>query len=142
MATVDPEEVGDGPEVVEFFSRNFLLMFTALNRLGWEGAAEVPWPSWTSDGRAGFEEGLLSAAAVGVLASETSEASITTLVVAPSSAPNPSPPRPEISSTGPCPSLPDCCGDTVGILSVLAIDASDDACLCFCLPVNKLEKPD
>ena len=60
LALAELWEVGSGPTVDEFFSRNFLLMFTALKRFGWLVDEPLD-PNCTREGREGLEADFASA---------------------------------------------------------------------------------
>lgn len=95
LALTELWDEGSGPTVDEFFSRNFLLIFTALNRFGW--LVDDPFePNCTSEGREGLEGDFESVGDRDGLFTATSRPSRVESSCESFRGPEPSPPRSEM----------------------------------------------
>lgn len=119
----------------EFFSRNFLFMFTALNFLcGWDAEVEDWEPNWTRVGRAGVFAGRVSAMEVrvefqslDVTEDRVVETVSETLLASSLTEVGPAPASAGGTETGISSLVLDSDG-RVDSCSVFAINASEDAC--------------
>jgi hypothetical protein len=135
LALTELCDVGGGPTADEFFSRNFLLIFTALNRFGWLVDDPLD-PNCTSEGREGLKLDFASVEARGELFTETSRPSGVEVSCMTFNGLEPSQLGSKIPPKKSGPSFCGNCGERDKSLSMLAIDASSDACPCNCrLPV-------